>query len=342
MSKRQSILTWSARITVGIVLVLWCSPLIPPHRFYWAGVFSLFIPVFALANLICLLFFVFTRSKMVWVAVVNGLLYGYFLISSFSWIDREKELDGFRLITYNVNKLRYSNGSYGKFDRAEVRSLRSDFAQWIGEEKFSVVAMQEMLELKQDPFDLPGYQKIFSGKQLVNQDQLGVAIFSKLPVVEHGVVELSTRSFNRLLWVDVVFHSDTLRVITVHLRSYDFQRESLAKDFNQLTTGVAVRSWQAKLVHDAVMQSPHPVILAGDFNEMAFSNVYRSLTQQLHDSFLNSGDGVEYTYRVLGLFPVRIDYILTSPSLLTSDYQVWHEASWSDHAPVSVSINTKR
>src|SRR5436305_6759469 len=87
-----------------------------------------------------------------------------------------------------------------------------------------------------------------------------------------------------LIYVDVVFGGDTLRVYTTHLQSVQFRKkdyqtieqiknrdtgvvESSRNIFSKLKRGVIYRCRQADIVKDFISRSPHPFVLTADFND---------------------------------------------------------------------------
>jgi len=83
-------------------------------------------------------------------------------------------------------------------------------------------------------------------------------------------------------------------------------------------------------------ESPHPIVLAGDFNDSPVCYFYRTITSLLNDSFLYIGNGIGNTY--IGRFPsFRIDYIFHSPELYSFAYQTLPE-ELSDHHAISCVI----
>ncbi|MEQ8361786.1 MAG: endonuclease/exonuclease/phosphatase family protein [Cyclobacteriaceae bacterium] len=245
----------------------------------------------------------------------------------FSFIERnQNSQSGFKVISYNVNKLRPT----------DTNNIRDEFTDWIFKNSYDILCLQEMIELNNAPFHLKGYNKIFSGKAL-NHEQLGLFIFSRYPIIRQGLVELGLNSFNRIIWADIVKESDTLRIINVHLKSYDFQGVSLQNNFRKIRRGIIGRYEHIDRLSVLVQSTPYPIVLCGDFNEVPYTYSYNEFKSILTDGYLASGKGYDYTYK-FGSIPLRIDYIFVSPALKLSNYQVIHEAKWSDHLPVFAKI----
>jgi endonuclease/exonuclease/phosphatase family metal-dependent hydrolase len=309
------------------ILVLFSVFKSPGTHFIY-GVASLSIPLFAVANLILFCYLLWRKSWWAAYALVVPIAV-FTCYDLFSLINTKKNFQrSFGLLTFNTDQL---------IDSITRIDHRKDFTEWVIRKKFDVICLQEMLEVKDDTFNIPGYQKIFSGKQTSPTEHFGVGLFSRLPIVNHGVVEFGAPSFNRLLWADILFDNDTIRVVTVHLKSYNFQQNAFKVNLVRLQEGVSYRTWHASMTKQFIDTSPYPVVLCGDFNEPTHSYSYRLVSKGLSNAFHGSGDFFEYTFWLKGM-PIRIDHILTSNELQTKDFEVTHGLNWSDHSPVSVRI----
>jgi endonuclease/exonuclease/phosphatase family metal-dependent hydrolase len=320
-------------LTMLVTLASLVSIFIPPHKLSLAGILCLFIPVLAGFNALGLLYFRIKKSRWWIPACIIAILSAIVISNTLSFINRETEFESsVYLMTYNSNKQNPLTKNI--FNDTERQKLSS----WVIENKFDVVCYQEMIENLQHPYTMLGYQKLFSGKITEEGDRLGLFIFSKLPIVKNGKIEFGDNSFNRLLWADVVSGQDTLRVINIHMKSYNFEPQSVMFNLSQLKKGVAGRSYHTKKTYDFIRKSPYPVILCGDFNETPYSYSYRKFQSILNDSFLRSGAGYAHTYKVKKTIPFRIDYVFTDPELKTKDYTVFYNLPWSDHSPLAVRI----
>lgn len=309
--------------SIAILFSVFLSP--DPHFIY--GVASLSIPLFGLANVLVATYFVLRRWWWLSVYAMIVPLAVFTCYDLFSVIDKEGSFEpSFGLVTYNTDQL---------IDSITRVDHRKEFVEW--SKDFDVICLQEMLEVKDDTFKIPGYTKIFSGKETSPTEHFGVGIFSRLPVTDHGVVEFGAPSFNRLVWADIIFDSDTIRVATVHMKSYNFQANAFNVNITRLHEGLSYRTWHAKMTKQFIDQSPYPVILCGDFNEPTHSYTYRLVSKGMKNAFHGSGNFFEYTFWLKGM-PIRIDHILTSPELQTRGFEVTHGLNWSDHSPVSVRI----
>ena len=122
------------------------------------------------------------------------------------------------------------------------------------------------------------------------------------PIIQSGREEFSTP--NGLLWADIKIGNDTIRVINVHLHSMGIRiGKVLKKDemsevkhetrgiLSALRTGFIERNLQVTKLQQYVKDSPHPVIITGDFNDTPYGVVYERMRRLLPNSFEEEGHG---------------------------------------------------
>lgn len=185
----------------------------------------------------------------------------------------------------------------------------------------------------------------------------GQAIFSRYPLIDSAKLTFPRPGLpETLLQADVLFRSDTVRVMTTHLQSVQFKKEdyqsleeiksrddSLLRHsrniFSKLKKATMIRSTQADLVRAEIEKSPHPVIVTGDFNDVPNSYTYYTISQGMQDAFLKKGFGIGRTYS--GISPtLRIDYILVGKEFKV---QQFHRIvrQLSDHYPLVADLRLK-
>lgn len=181
-----------------------------------------------------------------------------------------------------------------------------------------------------------------------------VAIFSRLPILHTGQITFDKAYSGSAQYCDVLKGKDTIRIYNIHLASYqlgqkerDFFKEISASTTQDFSDGIKnilsriiqankAKARQALLIRKHITQSPHKVILCGDFNDTPLSYTYQTIRSQLTDGFLQKGRGLGNTY--IGEFPsFRIDYIFHSPEFITTGY-TRHNITLSDHYPISCKL----
>ena len=94
------------------------------------------------------------------------------------------------------------------------------------------------------------------------------------------------------------------------------------------------RAKQLDILETEINQSPYPVLLCGDFNDIPNSYTHHIFSKYLYDSFLKSGYGFGTTYNEFFL-KYRIDYIFyDSKKFNNINSRVINVGKLSDHLPV--------
>ncbi len=321
--------------SLALSLACLTSVWIAPDEWYLAGFLALAIPFVVPWNALQTLRHWRRRSTLAWGPTAVLILSLPLVSKSLSFrVGPEPIGQTMRVMTYNTNAFQF----YG--DSTRYRPLLSEFQNWVASSNLDVICLQEMIEPKFEPIQVDGYQVYTSMKTTRDGNFLGPTILTKLPVVDQGKMEFAFNSYNRLMWLDVKFGEDTIRIVNVHLVSYDFNGSGLTKNIAKIRNSLRARSWHSKLIRKFLEASPHPVVLCGDLNEVAQSYPYRNLTSVLDDAFLSSGAGYVRTYSFHG-FPLRIDHVLHDRNLASANYRVRTDLNWSDHWPVTVDIGRR-
>ena len=185
----------------------------------------------------------------------------------------------------------------------------------------------------------------------------GIATFSKYPIVNRGVINFRNSS-NSSIYTDVVINSDTVRIFNNHLQSIRFNKNNYTfitnskalkdderlkeiKDISfRLRDAFIKRASQANILSKHIQNSPFPVIVTGDFNDVPVSYSYKRMKQGLNDSFIEAGKGIRRTY--MGKFPsFRIDFILHSDEIKCVNFDI-PNVRLSDHYPVTSEFVLER
>lgn len=184
----------------------------------------------------------------------------------------------------------------------------------------------------------------------------GSIIFSRYPIIAADKVKLSRGPLSEsMIYADILKDGDTIRIINMHLESYRFNEKdyrSIEKIRKQEDTGLIAtkgivekmkdafvrRALQADIVAAYIKQSPHPVIVCGDFNDTPASYTYFTIKGHLQDAFLIKGSGIGRTFG--GLAPtLRIDYILPGRQFTVNSFRRIN-SDLSDHYPVIANLST--
>lgn len=158
--------------------------------------------------------------------------------------------------------------------------------------------------------------------------------------------------YHGILLTDVQTELGTLRIINSHLQSNRISdmAEGISGEnslSNQLTTfgrmlagygrTTRQRAAQAQQIRRFVEESPYPVILGGDFNDVPSSYMYNEiLSPRLQDAWVQAGTGLGTTFT--GPLPgLRIDYFMVDTSLSVVSMERL-SSPWSDHRPLRLVV----
>lgn len=350
----------SVFIAAGFLISL-LSPLIPPDRFWIPAFFGLAFPVFFLANLILLIIWVL---RLRWFSLLHLLLLVLSLPVASRHIQLRRDLPlnydfATHIISYNVKTL------FGDDGKTTVPGL----LDMVSHEKPDILCLQEYRDdwwrkddntqkfITAGPFQSYVFESYYPVKR--NRKAVGIAIFSRYPIAGSGTLRAGKRLI--AVYADLLIKNDTVRLYNMHLQSIAFQKEDYQlvegimeadKPINsELETGsrqllwklrkaFIKRAYQARLLNEAIKNSPYPVIVCGDMNDTPSSYAYRKVKGNLQDAFQKAGHSIGNTY--LGKLPkIRIDYIFFDRRFkcLYFDILPYH---FSDHYPVSSRFYKKK
>lgn len=287
------------------------------------------------------------------------------LSNNWSWnVPTESSTANYSLMTYNIRLFDWYNWLDGKsWDgwkaRTDNGATLDSLYTLIKTQNTDFFCVQEFFNQSKGTYQTEKYLKSI-GYQYAHiaystqksPNYYGIATFSKYPIVGKQVKFFSsTGPNNGILITDVKIPGDTIRIINVHLESFrlkkkdyyylntlkDSSLESISAQptidlVDKIKLASERRSYQLSQLLDCIDFSPHPVILAGDFNELPNSYLYNEISKKLKDGFMESGWGLGATL-VSELPGLRIDYTFYSRGIKPVKHQVIQK-ELSDHYPV--------
>lgn len=236
-------------------------------------------------------------------------------------------------------------------------AAKKEMLQYINNQGADVVCLQEVLVYKNPArLTLPALREAMSNypytyydfKRYNSHRQFGNVVFSRYPLTNKNTIRYESQS-NISSQCDILVGDDTIRLIVNHLESYGLVKEDLQFDtlsmaeiknsslVQKLHDAGQLRHQQARAVKRSIRQSPHPVVVVGDFNAIPLSYVYWKVKFGLRDCFLESSFGKLGNTIKKGPFGIRIDYILCSRELSPIKCEV-DRVRYSDHFPVCATI----
>ncbi len=178
----------------------------------------------------------------------------------------------------------------------------------------------------------------------------GMVMLTRWPVMNHGYQNLGERGHNTgMMWADILMARDTLRWLNVHLASnrisppelspvqaLDLKSDSSQKTvkgiLRKIASSARLRAEQSDQIRVFMEESPYPVLITGDFNDLPYSFAAKRIQSKLNDSFERRGKGNGNTY-ARGFPSFRIDHVMVDPRFPVLAHEVVR-LCYSDHYPV--------
>ena len=339
-----------------------------PEKFWFIGLLTLALPYI----LVILIFFLF-----LWAFTSRIWFFIPLLTIAFPWKAITNifplHFSSAFAIQKKANTLRVMNWNVEHFDileyktRPETKQKMMDLVQ---QYQPDVACFQEMVGGDDDAaINYLGDFKRFMGfseyyysyENRFNFDRVhhfGIITFSKYPILNKQTISTAPHDYNSTFqYVDLLVGADTIRVFNIHLQSLKFSetnRNYLDKPtmsdstvsesksiISKLKRGFLKRIVQANKVKEKIEQSPYPVIVCGDFNDVPNSYAYAKIGKGLQNAFVEKGLGFGRTFS--GISPtLRIDNIFLDKRF-TADQFIRIDKKLSDHFPLitDVIINPK-
>ena len=275
-------------------------------------------------------FWIFCWKKRAFFFMFIGL---FFLNPVKRWINYSsdsKETANLKIVTLNVRG--------GKFGIENIQ----DF---IDRQKADIVLVQEDSE----------YDYQFKNLKKNNATPV-VSTYSKYKT--SGYKELFAGMYNEEFnayaeQTDIEISGKTYRIINTYLQPFKFEKNMVKLNGNsdqderkiknvvrKLIPTFKMHQEQVNIIRKSIDESPYPIILAGDLNSVPNSYEYYHLGGNLKDAFFEVGKGSGTSFHDYK-FPIRIDFIFTSPSIQPVSYYVERSVKLSDHFPVVATFNIK-
>ncbi|NNK87233.1 MAG: endonuclease/exonuclease/phosphatase family protein [Flavobacteriaceae bacterium] len=319
----------------AVLLIAYILPYLAPKSFGLLSVLSLTVPFLIILNLLFFLYWLLRVKKQLVLSLVV-LLIGYKYISSlykFSASDTSAVESELALMSYNVRL-------FNVYNWIDEDNIGEQIMTFIHDENPDIVCFQEFHPDEQVKSDTYPYKfEELSGTRM----RYGQAIWSKYPFVNKGSIAFQNTA-NNAIFADVVNGQDTIRIYNVHLQSSGIKAdiEPLEKtNSRRLIRRVAntfrMQQEQAGQVIEHMKTSPYKTVVCGDFNNTAYSYVYRQIKGDLNDTFEAAGQGFGRTF-TFKYFPVRIDFILADPVFRINGFKTFN-VNLSDHYPILSSLS---
>jgi endonuclease/exonuclease/phosphatase family metal-dependent hydrolase len=355
------ILLWINLLLCFALLISYLAPHVNPQKIWVFAFFGLAYPPLLIANLIMMAYWLLRKRWQFALSLITILL-GYNVLFNnigfrFSGADvaKPKQENCIRVMTYNAHNFkRYGSGN-------DIPT-KHEILTMINEQQPDIIGFQEFYtknrgqyEMRDSIIKIMGANNFyFEPISFNNTEAIGMAIFSKFPIVAKGIIHFSdTKSENQCLYVDVKKGEKIFRLYSVHLQSIRFDPEdykyldsvskkgktdmgSTKRLGGKLKIAFIKRSKQVFTVKDHAAKCPYPYLITGDFNDTPTSFAVNQMAKGLKNAFRERGSGFGRTYN--GDFPnYQIDYIMASPQFDVLTYKII-EKKLSDHYPLRSDV----
>lgn len=335
--------------TVLLMLLAGYSDHVSPAIYPQLSPLGMTFPLFLLANLLFLLFWLLFKWRRAWIPVV-GYLLAYVPISIYVPLNRPGDTaeTTLKLVSWNVcsygGNFKYENGFEMVFDYlrqqdADIVCLQEDVDTW----------RRYVFQKYQEKYPYNDTTRFSYSTKSWN----GIGIHSRFPIIRKERIKFESMCNGAVAYYLKV-QDDTLLVINNHLegthlslvdrsRYRDMLKGNMERDsaraesmhlLRKLASTASKRALQADAVHAYVAShSQYPVIVCGDFNDNPISYTRRTIAQGLTDCFAAKGNGLGLSYNQKG-FNFRIDHVLCSDDYEPIRCVVDAKIDCSDHYPV--------
>lgn len=337
-----------------------------PSTYWFTGYFTLALFYLLLINAGFLFFWLMTRPWLSLLSLVTIILcWGPVtqvlpprLSASF---EQEKKPANLRVMSWNVEH----------FDILEHKThpeRKQEMIDVINEYAPDIACFQEMVASDSFPsainylpefsqaMHLPFVHFSFNPKlDFDHKHHFGIITFSKYPVINSRTISYRPNDYNSIFqYADIVRGTDTFRVFNIHLQSLRFSGDNRKyiedpsiKDetdlersksvINKFRKGFLKRYRQSDRIREEIDQSPYPVIVCGDLNDVPNSYAYNHIGRGLRNAFVEKGVGTGRTFYSISP-TLRIDNIFTDKRFSVEQY-IRIRRKLSDHYPIIADLH---
>lgn len=327
-------------LLAAMLLLSYLVPFVSPLKFPTFSILSLAVPILIVFNFIFLLYWVVKLKRQFLLSLIV-LLIGFNTVGAFFKFS-EKEIllnDDIKVMSYNVRLFNLYNWKSESED-----TIKSNIKRFVKEKSPDIVCFQEFVNEYSREFKY-NYRFVNDRNAKNKRNKFGQAIFSNYPIINSGAVNFES-STNKAIYADIVIKKDTFRVYNVHLESQkielnkeNFGDENKEKLRIRVQNTFKTQANQAQKLFDSEQDCPFKIILCGDFNNTAFSWVYRKLKDSKLDAFVEAGSGFGKSYDYI--FPARIDFILSDEYFNINNFKTY-DVQYSDHYPIMARFDLSK
>lgn len=352
-------------IAALVFLLAVINPRINPQSWPLISLIGLAFPFLLFILLAFLIWWFLVKRKWMLISAIaiiigGGQISNFFAFNFWSGFDATKKENHIRIASWNVARFieMIKNNNKGSQTRykmlQQIKEVNADilclqeFSSSINPDWYNnIVAVSRGLG-----YPYYYFSHDWDGDRLFN----GSAIFSRYPISDTGMVRYPRPTLpEALVFVDVKAGDKELRIYTTHLQSNQFRQDDLSKIeelkggrgglsnaghiFSKLSTAIHHRGIQADMIADITANSPHPIVLCGDLNDVPNSYIYNTIKGDMQDAFLQKGFGIGRTFNSISP-TLRIDYIFADKRIRISQFKRI-TTNYSDHYMIVADMQLK-
>jgi endonuclease/exonuclease/phosphatase family metal-dependent hydrolase len=340
-----------------------------PSLFWFTGFFALASFYLLLLLIGFIVFWIFTKPKMVLISIIPILL---------AWMPL-KHLVKLRLsATFTIQKnpanIRVMSWNVEHFDILEHKThpeRKQEMINMINGYQPDITCFQEMVGSDSVPaainyipdfmngLNMKDYHYSYNWKiDFDGNHHFGIITFSKYPIINKQTISYPPNDYNSIFqYIDILKGKDTFRIFNIHLQSLKFSDNNLRyiddpslKDeadiknskniISKFKIGFLKHRVQSERIKKEMDKSPYPVIVCGDFNDVPNSYAYHTIGSGMKNAFAEKGTGIGRTF--FSISPtLRIDNIFTDNRFSVEQY-VRVKKKISDHFPIIADLYFKK
>ena len=272
---------------------------------------------------------------------------------AYAKLEEKTEKTSLKVLSYNVRVF-----NLYQYLKSPEKKVQSDaMVQWLTKQKVDVIAIQEYYENeKSQVFNLTErmkkngfvYAHIVARRQVKEGVLMGLATFSKYPIIHKKEILFENNKSNKAAHVVIKKGGDEFNVFNCHLESmnidaekvfetdahYDEVKREKVRLLKKLKRGFVSRAVQAEVVRDQALKQKNNTIICGDFNDIPYSYTYTCFKSTYENAFEKAGVGLGFSYNHSSLFFLRIDHQFFSKDLHIRSFNTMRDVNYSDHFPI--------
>ena len=336
-------------LLIFFTLLSYISPFVSPQKMSFLMFMGLLYPYFIIFNIIFIFIWRVSKYKH-WrlsaLCLIIGMYY-FTRILGIHFFQEKPRGNVLKILDYNING--YSLKNFKNW-AAGFNSLEN----YMNSENPDIICFQESSRAD-------FYERVMNTTTVLKKypyyfhtEESETAIFSKYPITATKSFPINNNKENGCVSADIKINDKIIRFYSLQLQSNEIssmadniaekgiKTESgwinILKIMNRFRKAGRKRTNEAEIIAADIQQSPHPVVVCGDFNDIPVSYSYQTLSssKNLKDAFQEAGCGLSVTYA--GNIPgLRIDFILLDKKFKVFNCHV-NKVPYSDHYPVVSEI----